>query len=384
MADIQELDWQKEISTKSKGVAVKTISASEIDPKRSNKHSFHGVVPFRKLLGEQRITLHAVFVYAANDHEVISESFVTWYDDCETNKKNPKCKNHWRLYYPDTLALSYAKPNNRLLIARLKDEELLLIITPQDSPADKWIMKRYGADNRLDAIEPPKPESFPQISLPQSFAQAKKLLTNKVYANDNERQTFYCGCNYSRAGKIDPLSCGYEPKRPGSARSERLEWEHIVPASYIGRGRACWETGVEECTNSKGKRYKGRRCCEKVDTQFRQITADLNNLVPEIGELNADRSDFPHGEIQGEKREYGACDFEVDTKLKEAEPAIPLRGFIGRTWLYMHNVYKVWIAPEDLKVYQAWADAYPPQKWEIERRKRIKGAISIEEATNNR
>lgn len=377
MADIQDFDWQQTVETKSQGVAIKTISASEIDPTRSNKHSFHGVVPFRKLLGEKRVTLHAIFVYVADDHEVTSESFVTWYDDCETNKKNPECKNHWRLYYPDILALSYAKPDNRLLVARLEDEELVLVITPQNSLADKWIMQRYRVDKRLDTVQPPQPTSFPQISLPQSFSQAKKLLTNKVYANDNERQTFYCGCNYSRDGKIDPLSCGYEPKRPGSARSKRLEWEHIVPAAYIGRGRACWETGVEECKNRKGKSYKGRRCCEKVDAQFRQITADLNNIVPEIGELNADRSNFPHREIEGEKREYGACDFEVDTKLKEAEPAVPLRGFIGRTWLYMYDVHKVQISPNDLNVYQAWADAYPPQEWELARKKRIKSSTLI-------
>lgn len=100
--------------------------------------------------------------------------------------------------------------------------------------------------------------------------------------------------------------------------------------------------------------------------------------MPEIGELNADRRDFPYRDIPGEKREYGACDFEVDTKLKEAEPAVPLRGFIGRTWLYMHDVHKVWISPEDLKVYQAWADAYPPQQWEQDRKKRI-GSATREE-----
>ena len=102
------------------------------------------------------------------------------------------------------------------------------------------------------------------------------------------------------------------------------------------------------------------------------ITVAIPGLIYR-GRVN--RKDFPHGEIEGEKREYGSCDFEVDTKLKEAEPAVPLRGFIGRTWLYMNDAYKVWISPEDLKVYRAWAKAYPPQQWELDRRKRIEKAL---------
>ncbi len=57
---------------------------------------------------------------------------------------------------------------------------------------------------------------------------------------------FYCGCNITRrgstGGSIDLASCGYEP-RGNATRAARLEWEHIVPASYIGRGRSCWTEG---------------------------------------------------------------------------------------------------------------------------------------------
>jgi hypothetical protein len=34
----------------------------------------------------------------------------------------------------------------------------------------------------------------------------------QVYANDNERQTLYCGGNYSKEGCLDPLPCGYNRK----------------------------------------------------------------------------------------------------------------------------------------------------------------------------
>lgn len=217
----------------------------------------------------------------------------------------------------------------------------------------------------------------PTNAMPQNFLQAKRLLENKVYNKAADRKTFYCGCTYSRKGNIDASSCGYVPKSPDNLRSQRVEWEHIVPVSVIGQGRACWVDGHAECVNSKGKSYRGRKCCQKVDAEFRRIEADPYNIVPAIGELNADRQNFAYSEIPGEKREYGACDFEVDRKRKIVEPAIPLRGFIGRTWIYMHRVYNVPVSAEDLKLYQAWADLYPPQQWEISRIEKINKAILL-------
>ena len=39
------------------------------------------------------------------------------------------------------------------------------------------------------------------------------------------------------------------------------------------------------------------------------MEADLHNLVPAIGEINGDRSNFTFEHIDGEERVYGACDF---------------------------------------------------------------------------
>lgn len=174
---------------------------------------------------------------------------------------------------------------------------------------------------------------------------------------------------------MDPLSCGYKPKRPGSKRSKRLEWEHVVPASFIGRNKACWKEGHAECVSRKGKAYKGRRCCNKVDKQFRKAAADLKNLVPSIGEINMDRSNFAHSEVEGEAREYGSCDFEVNRKLRTAEPAVHLRGFIGRTWIYMEAAHELDVPAEDKTVYRAWAEAYPVEQWELDRSNRIEKTL---------
>lgn len=60
------------------------------------------------------------------------------------------------------------------------------------------------------------------------------------------------------------------------------------------------------------------------------MQADMYNLVLAVGELNTDRSNYHFSIIPVEKREYGACDFEVDGKLVEAKEDI--RGDIARTY----------------------------------------------------
>jgi len=97
------------------------------------------------------------------------------------------------------------------------------------------------------------------------------------------------------------------------------------------------------------------------------MEADLYNLVPEIGELNADRTDKPYGEIDGEKREYGECDFEISNKPKLAEPAENIHGDIARTWLYMYMTYGAEMLPtsaEKLQMFCDWHNHNPVSNWE--------------------
>ena len=84
-----------------------------------------------------------------------------------------------------------------------------------------------------------------------------------------------------------------------------------------------------------GKKYKGRECCSKVSDAFRQMQSDMHNLFPTVGEVNGDRSNFVFGEIDGEEREYGQCDFEVAERI--AEPMKSIRGDIARSYFYMSH-----------------------------------------------
>lgn len=150
------------------------------------------------------------------------------------------------------------------------------------------------------------------------FATAKRYLAERVFYD--RRTDYYCGCAYSEDLEVDPSTCGYEPRRD-NRRAWRIEVEHVVPAARFGQHRACWSG--ETCDGQRG-----RACCSRPverggDEEFRAMVGDLRNLVPVVGELNADRSARPYGEVEGEPREFGACDFEVDRSSREGGRRAP-------------------------------------------------------------
>lgn len=200
-----------------------------------------------------------------------------------------------------------------------------------------------------------------------SFRTAKKKARDVVYKDKNI--TFYCQCEYkasgSSGGKISVDDCGYEIRKSNS-RGKRLEWEHVVPVSFFGNVLPCWKEGHTDC------KRKGRKCCAKVNEKFREAETDLHNLVPSIGEINGDRSNHPYGEVDGEVRAYGTCDFELGGDPKRAEPRPEIRGDIARIWFYMIESYDVPISKERKAMLLFWDKADPIDTWERQRNERIK------------
>ena len=190
---------------------------------------------------------------------------------------------------------------------------------------------------------------------PTSFSQAKRF-AREIY-QDNQ-STFYCGCSYNNDGAIDAASCGYEPRKQPK-RGERLEWEHVVSAWEIGHQRQCWQNG-------------GRRNCEKNDPEFSKMVSDLHNLVPSVGELNGDRSNFRFGMIPNEPRSYGQCDFEVNFKDRRAEPPANRQGDIARIYFYMRDQYGLRLSRQQTQLFEAWSRMDPVDEWEKVRDFKIK------------
>ena len=199
-----------------------------------------------------------------------------------------------------------------------------------------------------------------------NFYQAKKIL-NEIH-NENP-VTFYCGCKYSDK-KPDWQSCGFTPLKD-KKRASRIEWEHVLPASHFGIEFDAWKNGHVECVNKKGKKFKGRKCTNKISAQYRFMQADLYNLQPAIGEINGLRSNYQIGLVEGEERDFGRCDIEF--KNKHVEPMEKIRGDIARTYMYMEQSYPQYVKFESSlkKLLIKWDKDDPVDNWECKRAEKI-------------
>jgi deoxyribonuclease-1 len=215
----------------------------------------------------------------------------------------------------------------------------------------------------------PPPGNLPHT--PSTFTAAKRALYEQVYAD--HRVTFYCGCRYDADRRIDLASCGLQALAD-KPRAQRIEAEHIFPAAQFGNFRPCWRSPQDfpACAKSDGKTLSGRACCQAVDPLFEAAHNDLFNLVPAVGEVNGKRSDFNWGMIPGEKREFGTCNFEVDSSIRRVEPSETIQGDIARTMFYMADTYGFNLSRQDQQLFTAWSRQDPPDTWEQTRNQRIK------------
>ena len=199
-----------------------------------------------------------------------------------------------------------------------------------------------------------------------SFAQAKKML-GRVYAD--HRVTFYCGAAYDTQGNVTLPEGFTTPKH--EKRADRIEWEHALPAENFGQTFVEWREGAAECVDNKGKAFKGRKCAEKVNTEYRMMQADMYNLYPAIGAVNAMRSNFNYAMLAGEPSTFGACEMKIADR--KAEPPARARGQIARTYFYMADAYgpRYRMSRQQEQLMGAWDKQYTVDKWECTRAKRI-------------
>jgi len=209
----------------------------------------------------------------------------------------------------------------------------------------------------------------------QSFSKAKKILEKQVY--NNHRTTLYCGATFDAKKKVTPPS-GFTTTKYVK-RAKKIEWEHVVPAENFGRTFSEWRDGDKQCTNSKGKAFKGRKCAEKVNTEYRYMQADMFNLYPAIGAVNALRSNYNFTMLPSEKSDFGSCAMKIDNR--KAEPPVSARGRIARTYMYMEAAYKRYnMSKSQRQLMNAWDKMYPVDAWECARAKKI---TILQQSENN-
>ena len=198
------------------------------------------------------------------------------------------------------------------------------------------------------------------LSSQQSFSKSKRMLGKEIYTS--HRIAFYSGCRYRlKEKKFIPIasSCGFK-YRKNKNRAQRIEWEHIVPAWHFGHQLRCWQNG-------------GRLHCRNSNAKFKQMEADMHNLVPAIGEINGDRSNFKYRMLAGEKRLYGKpVNMEISFKERAAEPPDNVQGDIARTYFYMADRYGLQISDQQKKLLVAWNNNDPVDNWERQKNKLVK------------
>ncbi|EAI8624641.1 deoxyribonuclease [Campylobacter lari] len=212
---------------------------------------------------------------------------------------------------------------------------------------------------------------FSSLSLLASdnFNESKKELV-KLYESlgSTYQYDFYCNAPFkaNKKGKYTKFEVvksdlytprnEYTKKGKINQRAKRIEWEHIMPAQNFGKHLPCWREG-------------GRKACQK-DSLFAKMEADKQNLVPAIGEVNGDRSNFRYAEapLNLEYTQYGNCKVYTDFKLKRFYPANYSKGWIARSYLYMSKTYNIRLSDQERKLMESWDKQYPMS----EKEKRIR------------
>ncbi|ECW8954953.1 deoxyribonuclease [Campylobacter lari] len=212
---------------------------------------------------------------------------------------------------------------------------------------------------------------FSSLSLLASdnFNESKKELV-KLYESlgSTYQYDFYCNAPFKsnkkeKYTKFEVVKSDlytprneYTKKGKINQRAKRIEWEHIMPAQNFGKHLPCWREG-------------GRKACQK-DSLFVKMEADKQNLVPAIGEVNGDRSNFRYAEapLNLEYTQYGNCKVYTDFKAKRFYPANYSKGWIARSYLYMSKTYNIRLSDQERKLMESWDKQYPMS----EKEKRIR------------
>lgn len=127
-----------------KGVALKALSAVEVDTSLSNQHEFNGAVALKKLFGEGgRRTFNARFFYFGDDEDdsLVEDGFLTWYD---AREKHPTRSEH-RLYFPDNAVMEQARAGDIIMFAVRPDDSVFVIVADPDGTVWNQLAWLFGA-----------------------------------------------------------------------------------------------------------------------------------------------------------------------------------------------------------------------------------------------
>lgn len=137
------------ISDYFEGIAAKYLSAVDADPGRSHQHEIGGLpaAGFKQWLGtpgkteEFRFKARQIYIRDENEALITCESEVTWYD---SRRKVAHRSPEYRLYYYDSQVTRQLSSGDFFLIAKMKDDSLLMVFTPAGSYIENQLRTLFG------------------------------------------------------------------------------------------------------------------------------------------------------------------------------------------------------------------------------------------------
>ncbi len=130
------------LSTYFQGVAAKRLSAVEAHPSRSNQHEFNGVQDLKRILGKDKRTLPARFIYLGEKEKdtAVADGSVTWYDAKEPHPP----RSEYRLYFPTTPVSEKASDGDLLVIGKRPDGSVLVLVAQAGSTVENQVLWLFG------------------------------------------------------------------------------------------------------------------------------------------------------------------------------------------------------------------------------------------------
>ena len=128
------------------GIAIKRLSAVEVNTDVSNQHEFNGSRPLRNLFGDERRTCDVRFLWFGGENEGISsDGRITWYD---ARERHPT-RSEYRLYFNRNDVMDMAKENDLLIVAKRPGDEFFIIVIRQDSTFENQMLWLFGIEDQI-------------------------------------------------------------------------------------------------------------------------------------------------------------------------------------------------------------------------------------------
>lgn len=127
------------------GVAAKRLSAVEADETRSNQHEYNATRRMLDFIGRpsEKTRMPARFLYLTDEDPdpIVEDAFLTLYD---SRKDQPHRAAEYRFYFPTTTVSLNAAEGDLLVIAKRRDEGLLVVIAENGSSVSRQIEWLFG------------------------------------------------------------------------------------------------------------------------------------------------------------------------------------------------------------------------------------------------